>query len=192
MGKFRIVCEAMATMALVLSLGCAGPNQVSQPVKPLRLDSVSREEAMQAAEKTLGEMHFVIEKFDAEQGVIRTEPLRGAQTLEFWRSDNAGLYDTAEANLHTIRRSVELSIREEQGQVYVDCNVPVQRLSLPENEVASVSQAYQMHSASTATVQRLQLTQQQRRGMAWVDLGQDQALAALVLQRIENRLARDN
>jgi len=168
----------------------AGSKLAFRPWGPLRLDDMSREEIMQAAERTLGEMHFVIEKLDVEQGIVRTEPLRGAQAFELWRGDNVGLYNAAEANLHTIRRSVELRIREEQGRTYVDCNVPVQRLSLPENEVASVSQAYQMHSASTATVQRLQLSPQQRQGIAWIDLGQDRALGERVLRSIAKRLQR--
>lgn len=174
--------------ALVLPLGCAGQRQAYRPAEPLRLDGASREETMRAAEDALSKMHFVIEKLDAEQGVIRTEPLRGAQAFELWRSDNVGLYNTAEANLHTIRRAVEVRVTEEQGRVSVDCRVRVQQLSLPENEAASISQAYQMHSASTPGVQQLQLTSRQRQGMAWIDLGQDQALAATILERIEKRL----
>jgi len=190
MNKFRIIYETLVMMTLMLAPGCAGPGQASRPVEPLRLDDVSREDILQAAETTLGEMHFVIEKLDLEQGIVRTQPLRGAQAFEFWRSDNVGLHSAAEANLHTIRRWVELRIREEQGRRYVDCNVPVQRLSLPENEVASISQAYRMHSASTATVQRLQLTPQQRQGMAWIDVGQDRALSERVLKNIAKRLQR--
>jgi hypothetical protein len=190
MDTLRIVCTVLALAALVLPLGCAGQGQAYQPEEPLRLEGVSRTETMRAAGDALSRMHFVIEKLDAEQGVIRTEPLRGAQVFELWRSDNVGLRNTAEANLHTIRRAVELRIMEEQGRVSVDCSVRVQRLSLPENEAASISQAYQMHSASTPSVQQLQLTPQQRQGMAWIDLGQDRALAASILERIEKRLAR--
>ena len=42
-----------------------------------------RIQAMQAAEEVLSEMYFTIEKFDAEQGIIRTRPLAGAQFFEF-------------------------------------------------------------------------------------------------------------
>jgi hypothetical protein len=189
MNRLRILCEVLAAMALALSPGCAGQRQAAYPpVEPLRLDGVPREEIMRAAERTLSEMHFVIEKLDVERGVIRTEPLRGAQAFELWRSDNVGLRNTVEANLHTIRRCVELRIREEQGRMYVDCNAPVERLSLPENEVPSISRAYQMHSASTSAVQRLELTPQQRKGMAWVDLGQDPALSERILKGIAKRL----
>lgn len=143
---------------------------------------------MQAAEDTLSRLHFAIEKFDAEQGIIRTEPLRGAQFFELWRRDNVGLHNAAEANLHTIRRAVELRITGEQGQVSVDCRVQVQRLSLPENKAVSVSQAYRMHSASRSRTQRLQLTAQQRQGMAWIDMGQDDCLAARILDAIARRV----
>jgi hypothetical protein len=186
MDTLRIMWVVLTMAALVLPLGCAG--QAYQPAEPLRLDGVSRAQALQAGEDTLGRMHFVIEKLDAEQGIIRTEPLRGAQFFELWRRDNVGAHNTLEANLHTIRRAVELRIAEEQGRVSVDCRVRVERLSLPENEAASISQAYQMHSVSTAGVQRLQLTPQQRQGMAWIDLGQDDRLAAKILEAITQRI----
>ncbi len=189
MSTLKSVCTTLMAVALALVVGCAGSKQASQPAEPLRLSDMSRVEIMQAAADVLSKMHFVIEKLDPEQGIIRTEPLRGAQLFEFWRSDNVGLHSTAEANLHTIRRAVDLQIGQEQGQVSIDCRVRVQRLSLPENEAVSVSQAYQMYSASSAGVQRLQVTPRQRQGMAWIDLGQDQALAASILERIEKRLA---
>jgi hypothetical protein len=192
MDTLKCVCTLLAAVALVLSLGCAGQRQVFQPAEPLRLHDVAYPDIMQAAEETLGGMHFAIEKLDAEQGIIRTEPLRGAQFFEFWRSDNVGLHNTAEANLHTIRRAVELRIEQEEGYVRVDCHVRIQRLSLPENEAASISQAYQMHSRSTAAVQRLELRPQQRQGMAWIDLGPDPQLAAEILNRIRQRLRRGN
>jgi hypothetical protein len=145
---------------------------------------------MQAAEQTLGEMHFAIAKLDAEQGIIRTQPLTGAQFFELWRSDNAAACSAAEANLHTVRRSVELKVAREDGRVCVRCAVAVQRLSLPENEVAGVSQTYQMHASSTAAIQRLALSPQQRQAMAWIDLGADGDLAARILSRIAARLQR--
>ena len=191
MSLLRSTCKVLAMIALALPLGCAGQRQAYQSAEPLHVNGVSRTEVMRAAERTLSGMHFAIEKLDTEQGIIRTEPLRGAQVFEFWRSDNAGLYNTAEANFHAIRRSVEVRVTEEQGQVSVDCTVQVQQLSLPENEAASISQAYQVHSASSAGVQQLQLTPRQRTGMAWIDLGQDQALAARILERIEKRLHAD-
>jgi hypothetical protein len=184
MDMLRIVGTALMMAVLTLPLGCAGQKQAYPPTEPLRLSGVSRAEILRAAEKTLGRMHFAVEKLDARQGIIRTQPLRGAQAFEFWRSDNVGLHNAAEANLHSIRRIVELRITEDQGQMSVDCQVQVQRLSLPENEVASVSQAFQMHSTSIGGVQTLKLGPKQRQAMAWIDLGQDNRLAARILAAI--------
>jgi hypothetical protein len=147
-------------------------------------------------------MHFAIEKLDAEQGLVRTRPLRGAQFFEFWRSDNASTYSWEEANLQSVRRSVELRVRPEDGgqrtedgntpRLCIECTVSVQRLSLPPNEVTGTSEAYRIHSASVPTLQRIEVTPQQRRAMAWIDLGQDPDLAARILARVEQRLERVN
>jgi hypothetical protein len=114
--------------------------------------------------------------------------LRAAQFFEFWRHDATDLSGAIEGNLHTIRRSAELRIRADGGRVIVDCTVLVERLSLPENQVASMSQAYQMHSQSTGSTQRLRLTPQQRAGMAWVELGQDSGLESRILQAIARKM----
>jgi hypothetical protein len=174
--------------ALVLASGCTSHVQTQRTAQPLRLEGAAYPHVMEAAERILGEMHFAIAKLDAEQGIIRTQPLTGAQFFELWRSDNATFGGAAEANLQTIRRSVELKVTPEDGRVCVDCTVSVQRLSLPENEVASVSQAYQMHGASTAAIQTLELSPVQRQAMAWIDLGLDPDLAARILTRIAARL----
>lgn len=188
MSNLKILCVALTATAIA-PMGCHGYRQVEQAAEPLRLTDAAYADVVQAAEATLGGMRFAIEKLDAEQGIIRTEPLRGAQFFEFWRSDNASLLSAAEANLHTIRRTVEVRIREETDRgVCVDCDVWVQRLSLPENEVASISQAYRIHSRSTAAFQTLELDPQQRLAMAWIDLGNDPRLAAEILERIERRL----
>ena len=174
------------SLALGLLAGCATPRHQATEAEQgaLRLSNVSVIDAMTAAEDVLGRMHFVVGKADRRQGVIRTKPLSGAQVLEFWRSDNVGPTQTLEANLHTLRRSVELQFRPATDHLAIDCTVQVQRLSLPENEVASVSQAYRIYSRSTPTVQRLELEPWQEEGLAWIDLGDDPLLAQRILKRI--------
>ncbi len=174
--------------SFALLAGCAQPRYTASEEAPLCLSDVSMADAMTAAETTLRRMHFVIEKADPERGIIRTRPLAGAQFFELWRSDNVGVAQTAEASIHTIRRSVELQLRSHDGQVRVECRVRVQRLSLPENEVASVSQAYRMYSKSTPTLQRLELEPGQKERLAWIDLGEDPALAERILKRIAQRI----
>lgn len=175
-------------IGLLLLAGCAtAPKPASEDGSVNILDT-SMDEAMAAAEAALTRMQFVVEKADLDQGVIRTKPLTGAQFFEFWRSDNVGPADTLQANLHTLRRSVELRLRPQGNQVRIDCRVHVERLSLPANEIASISQAYRLHSGSSATIQRLELEPEQRDRLAWMDQGDDPALAERILQRIARRI----
>ena len=198
-----------------LGTGCASrpprsvdePNAPCPPVQMFCEDGVTTAEVVEAAEYVLTRMHFAIEKLDAEQGIVKTRPLRGAQFFEFWRSDNAGSYACAEANLQSVRRTVGLRVnneavdrRPEAGGAYslqpaasnllcLECVVSVQRLDLPESEIAGTSEAYQVRSRSTAALQRIEISPQQRRTMTWIDLGEDRDLAARVLDRIAKRLA---
>ena len=145
-------------------------------------------QVMGTAEEVLGEMHFSISKLDRQRGYIRTLPLAGGQWFEFWRSDNAGGFNAAEANLHSIRRTVELNINRQDERLCIDCEVSVERLSMPEYEVTSSSQAYAMFSASDPTMQRLRLHPEQKREMAWMELGRDGMLEAEILRRIERKI----
>jgi hypothetical protein len=188
----------VALAGVLLSLGCASRTAAPGPARILCPDDVTTAAAIHAAHDVLARMQFPIEKLDVEQGLIRTWPLRAGQFFEFWRSDNAGSFNATEANLQTIRRSVELRVKKqaadpkpEAGNVAglsIECDVSVQRLSLPGNEIASVSQAYRIHSRSEPTVQRLAVTPQQERAMAWVDLGKDPQLAAEIISRVAQRL----
>lgn len=185
----RALCNLAMPLALLALAGCAG-QQAYQAGEPLRLHDAKYENAVRAAEDVLNEMHFPIEKADAGQGIVTSAPLRGGQFFELWRRDNVGLANTLESNLHAVRRCVEVQVGQDGGLVWVDCTVRVERLSIPENEVASISQAYQMYSRSTQTTQRLALTPQQRAAMAWIDLGRDGRLEAKILQRVERKLER--
>ncbi len=168
--------------------GCAGPQRLVPRAEVACIADANIVDAMSAARTILGRMYFAIEKADPNAGLIRTEPLPGAQFFELWRSDNVSFRDTAEANLHAMRRSVELHFRPNQGQVSIDCTVRVQRLSLPEQDVSSVSQAYLIHSRSTPDLQTFSLTPQQRAAMAWIDVEDDQPLAVEILKRIRQRI----
>lgn len=175
----------------MLLAGCAAPQGGALREESVNITAVSMADAMNVAEATLSRMQFVIEKADLNQGIIRTRPLTGAQFFEFWRSDNVGPTQALEANLQTLRRSVELHLTPYGGQIRMDCHVHVQRLSLPANEVASVSQAYRMYSKSTPTMQRLELEPEQREGLAWIDLGEDPSLAKRILKQVTERICSE-
>ena len=186
-GRIRAVQHALLAAAL-FAAGCRSQDISRAPTRIVCEDHVTTAAIMQATLEVLTGMHFPIEKLDAQEGIARTRPLRAAQFFEFWRSDNANPSGVAEANLHTIRRSVELRVTDDGGRLSVDCDVSVQRLSLPEYKVASISQAYQMHTQSTPALQRFEVSPQQQQGMAWMDLGKDPYLAAEILKRIAQRL----
>jgi len=177
--------------------GCAGTQQYKgvEDVRPssvaaqICLPDMDKREAMQTAEVVLAKMHFIIEKSDAERGFIRTRPLPGAQFFEFWRKDSVGAFNWSEANLHSIRRVVELDISRQGGQLCIGCDVKVGRLNLPEREVVG-SRAYEMFSASSRSRQRLALHPEQKRGMAWVYLGKDVKLATVILEHLEGKILR--
>jgi len=183
MNKGRLLYFTACAAALVLA-GCAQTERY-EPVEQICVADTSRLEAMQIAEDVLGQMHFTIDKADAERGVIRTRPLPGAQFFEFWRTDNVGAFNSAEANIHSIRRIVELDISRRGDQVCIGCDVNVQRLSLPEHPISSSSRAYEMFSESTASMQRLELRPEQKEQMAWLDLSKDTDLATVILKRVE-------
>jgi hypothetical protein len=178
---------AVSLAVLLTLVGCA-PTQRCEPRTQIRLRDTSKAELMKAAQDVLGRMHFSIEKADSNVGYIRTKPLPGAQFFEFWRSDNVGEFNSLEANLHSIRRTVVLDVAEKDNRSVISCDVQVQRLSIPEQHVTSSSRAYAMFSESTAAMQRLRLHREQRSRMAWLDLGKDPELATAVLERIEKQI----
>ena len=160
--------------------GCAN-HAAFEPVEQISPVNISKARAMQAAEKVLTDMHFDIDKADPEQGCLKTAPLTGAQFFELWRSDNVGRGNTAQANLQTIRRTAELNITEQQDGVNIVCNVNVRRLSLPECENGDTGRVYGL--------QKLKISDEQRKNMAWVDLGADARLETEILKRIEKQIA---
>ena len=178
--------EALIVCALMLT-GCA-QTQLHEVVEQICLPDMDKQQAMQTAEDVLSRMHFTIDKADAEQGIIRTRPLPAAQSFEFWRSDNVGSFNSTEANLHSIRRTAELGISRQGGQLCIKCDVKVQRLSLPEREVTSSGRAYEMFTPSNQSMQVLALHPEQKKEMAWVDVGRDGQLTTEILKRISSIL----
>jgi len=185
----RNAVKPTLTIACVVAwflTGCTQPAH-TETIERICLTDADRSVVMTAAEKTLSQMHFGIEKFDIESGYIRTYALSGAQAFEFWRSDNVGSFNSTEANLHSIRRSAQLNVTEQSGRLCVDCAVKVERLSLPERQV-SIGQTYAMHSESERSLQRIKVSNEQKKDMTWIDLGRDSQLETEILKRIEKNI----
>ena len=174
--------------SLVLLAGCA-ENKYIQTTDRLCPSNVSKTDTMAAAEKVLAEMHFSIDKFDVNTGYIRTNPLPGAQSFEFWRQDNVGSFNNTEANLHSIRRSVVLNISEQEGQFCINCKATTQRLSLPEDKERT-SRGYPALSRDFISAGKLNLNAAKNTQSTWIDLGPDKQLETEIIKRIENQLIK--
>ena len=178
-------------IAAMLFFGGCAKEQQFEAIDEICLPGVNRAAAMEAAEEVLGEMHFTLEKSDAESGYIRSRPLPGAQGFEFWRKDNVGDFNRAQANLHSIRRTVELDISQQERELCIGCDVKVDRLNLPEYEVSSSSQAYRMFSRSGRARQQLEANATQEAGMSWIELGEDTRLSTEILKQLKEKLSAD-
>lgn len=172
---------------LLCQASCTSQQQLTVD-KPVLLPTADKDLAMRAAHGVLAEMLFVIEKYDPQAGVIRTSPLTAAQFFEFWRHDNVEPQTAAMANLHSVQRIVHVNVSEENNNVSVDCQVQVRRLSIPEKEFAAVSQAAGMFTTGDISLQRLELNDEQKEKMAWIDLGPDHALEHKILTLIRERI----
>ena len=144
---------------------------------------------MQAAQDTLIDLHFTIEKADPKTGPIRSHPLSGAQFFEFWRKDSVGSFNKKEANFHSIQRMAMLQVSKKGEDTCIECEVTTQRLNLPEYEVSNSARAYAMFTESSASLQRIKLKEEQQAGVAWLDMGKDGALAAKITERIETKIS---
>jgi len=171
-----IVVISLCSLVLSLFLAGCSEQQHCETIEQIYKPDIDKAEAMQIAEDVLAKMHFTIDKADIDRGIIRTKPLPAAQFFEFWRSDNIGAFNCAEANLQSIRRIAQLDIKSQDDKIYIGCDVQVQRLSLPES-----------HELNQAPSQ-LTLTT----GAEWIDLGKDTQLATEILKRIENRFTAEN
>ncbi|HUW20159.1 MAG TPA: hypothetical protein VMW16_12745 [Sedimentisphaerales bacterium] len=190
--KNKIKALCLAACATIFLLAGCGRTLQYQPVDQVCVPDANKANALQAAEDVLGRMHFTIDKADADQGFIRTNPLPGAQFFEFWRKDNIGPSNSLQANLHSIRRIAELQTSQQAGQLCIKCDVKLQRLSLPEHEVTSSARAYEMFAGSSAAMQELRLHPQQKKQAAWLDLDNDTELATVILKQIEEKLNAKN
>jgi len=70
----------------------------------------------------------------------------------------------------------------------IDCNVTIERLSIPEKEIDSTTKAFSIFSRSSESRQTLILSGDQEKLMEWVDIGRDGNLEAYILKKIYQRI----
>ena len=182
-----ILNKLFACSLLFWLAGCA-ENKYTKTIEQLWPPAATKADAMTAAEQALAGMHFSIEKLDVDAGYIRTAPLSGAQSFEFWRSDSVGSFNQTEADLHSIRRAFEINISEQAGQLCINCRATTQRLSLPQSQ-STTGQSRSIMSPDQRSVQTFKLGHEQKSNLTWTDLGRDNQLETEILKRIEKQLA---
>ena len=185
MDKGTIIRNGVICVIMLYLAGCA-ENKYIKTEDRICLSANTKAKVIAAAEQILMDMHFEIEKLDLQAGHIRTYPLTGAQTFEFWRSDNVGGFNSAEADLHSIRRMVELNINQEAGRLCINCKAFTQRLSIA-GELTSGSG----DKAMSGQISLQKLGSRQKSNMSWIDLGRDGQLETEILKRIDKRLSAD-
>jgi hypothetical protein len=169
--------------------GCGKPQMMQ--AQPVCLEAISQDKLMQIVDKTLFSMQFEIEKYDVENGLIRTRPLRGKQFFELWRSDNAGGFNTAESNLQSLQRTIELTFQPQQTGVCMQCQATTQRLSLPEEPIQGYYTGAGLYNkGSSQSRQQLDVDTNKQKEMKWVDLGRDAALEQKIIERIQQKISK--
>jgi len=174
----------IAALAAAFLAGCkAAPKTAA--TEPAALTAPNAAAVLAAAQKTLGEMQFVMDKYDVEAGYLRTRPLRAGQFFEPWRQDNASAKAFGQANIDSLRRTVEVFV-EPQGQaVQWRCVVTVERLSIPPRPIRGMAQIAGMYTDSSQMQQTLKL---EGADIEWLPLGRDAELEARIVKRIQKQL----
>jgi hypothetical protein len=163
-------------VAIAVAMSSCCPKKQADTVNRICAQRVDQPTAMNAAQRVLEDMHFVIEKADVEAGYISTRPLPAGQFFEFWRSDTVGCANFAENNLHSVTRTAEINMTEREGAVCIECTVDTRRLSLPSETISGTGPT------------PLKLKPQQRKAAVWMDIGPDHELQARILDRIGTQL----
>ncbi|AQT69227.1 hypothetical protein STSP2_02416 [Anaerohalosphaera lusitana] len=168
-----------------LLVGCSASSRTQVPVEPLCGISQTKAHAMQVAEEVLTDMRFEIDKLDTEEGVIITQPLRGGQFFEFWRSDNATAQAAANSNLHSLLRQATLTFNETASGLCVDASVQTQRMVIADKPIAGMARLPRYYTGGDARLQELSVSEAQAE---WEEMGHDPALASDILDRIQNKI----
>jgi hypothetical protein len=183
--KKTIFKKLLTCSLLFLLAGCA-ENKYTKTIDQLCPPADDKTQAMSTCEKVLADMHFHIEKFDVNAGYIKTSPLSGSQSFEFWRSDSVGSFNQTEADLQSLRRTVEINVTEQSGGLCINCMATTQRLSLPQSQAALDQQTIMTHQQKDA--KKLKQSRDQKLTPAWTDLGRDNQLETEILKRIEKQI----
>jgi hypothetical protein len=191
----RVACIAVAVVAGLALAGCepaGGPAApTNSPDNPLLVD-MEFEPLFLAAGRTLRDHRFTIFREDSQRGEIVTEPLTGQQMWEIWRSDAAGVYNQLESSLHTVLRTVEVSIwpacdssgNRIAGKNYLEVRACDYRQSEPERAFTAANQLPSTYRVGQGLVNSLDLEEQHANRPRQVFLRRDNLLEDWLMRDI--------
>lgn len=179
----------LACLSLLIVAGCAKQSAVNtnEPIK-IKADNQT---IVSAAEEVLTDMHFVIDKADADAGYVLTKPLAGQEWFEFWRSDAADSKSLAKSSLFSLQKTAELSILQiDSDTCQLECVVYVQKLNIPQRQISGFGDLPSIFSKSSPSRQKLELSKINKSDTQWIDLADDELLAFNIKQKISKEIAR--
>ena len=145
---------ALLMLALALIGGCANTRATrpataadpatAQPAWWLALPAVAHVQSTRfdalyaAAEATLRDRMFVLDRQDRRGGLITSKATITKQPLEFWRGDAVSGQALAESTVATVRRTVHIEIaRQDDGRFELTPKVVVERFAQRERRMTA-------------------------------------------------------
>jgi hypothetical protein len=172
----------------IFLIGCQAPPAATGPTE--RMVRIADKPAFIDSMLTLLREHDLPPRFvDRAAGLLETEPTTGGQWFEIWRSDVHGGYQILESSLHTIRRSVAVSLSpvsddadaDAPGDYWLSVEARTERLAAPERPITTASGALGIYSESTPTIEGTRGPG--ARSRHWVALDRDVQLESYLLDR---------
>jgi hypothetical protein len=99
----------LVVAAALLSAGCHGPAAPTEPTETV-LRIPDRDAFIDASLSMLRRYDLSPERVDRQRGLIVTQRTTSGQWFEPWRIDSQGPYQILESSLHTIGRTVTISV----------------------------------------------------------------------------------
>jgi hypothetical protein len=144
----------------------------------------------QAIELSIRARSYRVDRADARNGVITTEPMISQQWFEPWRRDTVGFDSVTESSLATIRRTVRFDIsRTSCGQYAAVARVSVERQATPQRQLTAPALYRSALAPDRRALAFLSSSDPDVFRPYWYSLGDDPGLARALANDVARRLA---